>query len=193
VHIQVAPERLFDFIAEEDPARARKQVLSVHRALEPADHPLLGREAEEGRRELILSRGRYGYIAKSTSGPSTTRCWSWARSHCRCWKRRSNFGYEIDLIFKIIIEGETVMAMRSIGVVIATAVALATVVPGIATDDMPAFAEAQGAELQEIVVTATKRSESLQEVPLSITAITAQAIERAGSSISSTMPSKSPI
>jgi ParE toxin of type II toxin-antitoxin system, parDE len=29
-----------------------------------ADHPLLGREAEEGRREPLLSRGRYGYIAK---------------------------------------------------------------------------------------------------------------------------------
>ena len=58
-------ERLVDFIAEEDPVRARKQVLSVRRALElSADHPLLGREAEEGRRELILSRGRYGYIAK---------------------------------------------------------------------------------------------------------------------------------
>jgi plasmid stabilization system protein ParE len=58
-------ERLFDFIAEEDPARARKQVLSVRRAFELlAEHPLLGREAEEGRRELILSRGRYGYIAK---------------------------------------------------------------------------------------------------------------------------------
>lgn len=58
-------ERLFDFIAEEDPARARAQLLSVRRALELlADHPLLGREAEEGRRELLLSRGRYGYIAK---------------------------------------------------------------------------------------------------------------------------------
>jgi len=58
-------ERLFDFIAEEDPVRARKQLVSVRRALELlADHPLLGREAEEGRRELILSRGRYGYIAK---------------------------------------------------------------------------------------------------------------------------------
>lgn len=58
-------ERLFDFIAEEDPVRARKQLLSVRRAFELlADHPLLGRESEEGRRELILSRGRYGYIAK---------------------------------------------------------------------------------------------------------------------------------
>jgi plasmid stabilization system protein ParE len=58
-------ERLFDFIAEEDPVRARKQLLSVRRAIELlADHPLLGREAEDGRRELILSRGRFGYIAK---------------------------------------------------------------------------------------------------------------------------------
>ena len=58
-------ERLFDFIAEEDPTRARKQLLSVRRAFELlADHPLLGREAEEGRRELILSRGRHGYVAK---------------------------------------------------------------------------------------------------------------------------------
>jgi len=29
-----------------------------------ADHPLLGRDAEDGRRELILLRGRDGYIAK---------------------------------------------------------------------------------------------------------------------------------
>ncbi|MGH8319495.1 MAG: type II toxin-antitoxin system RelE/ParE family toxin [Steroidobacteraceae bacterium] len=58
-------ERLFDFIATEDPQRAREQILSVRKALELlADHPLLGRAAEEGRRELILSRGRYGYIAK---------------------------------------------------------------------------------------------------------------------------------
>jgi len=58
-------ERLFDFIGGENPQRARKQILSVRKALELlADHPLLGRSAEEGRRELILSRGRYGYIAK---------------------------------------------------------------------------------------------------------------------------------
>ena len=58
-------ERLFDFLAAEDPAVARKQLLSVHKAFELLpDHPLLGRVAEKGRRELILSRGRYGYIAK---------------------------------------------------------------------------------------------------------------------------------
>ena len=58
-------ERLFDFIAAEDPQRAHEQVLSVRKALEVlADHPLLGRAAEMGRRELVLSRGRYGNIAK---------------------------------------------------------------------------------------------------------------------------------
>lgn len=58
-------ERLFDFIAAEAPERASEQLRSVRRALELlADHPLLGRVAEDGRRELVLSRGRYGYVAK---------------------------------------------------------------------------------------------------------------------------------
>ena len=58
-------ERLFEFVATENPSRARQQILSVRQAMGLlADHPLLGRSAENGRRELILSRGRYGYIAK---------------------------------------------------------------------------------------------------------------------------------
>jgi plasmid stabilization system protein ParE len=58
-------ERLFEFLAAENPKRAREIILSVRRALELlADHPLLGREVEDGRRELVLSRGQYGYIAK---------------------------------------------------------------------------------------------------------------------------------
>lgn len=58
-------ERLFDFIATNDPVRARKQLLSVRRAFELlADHPHLGRIAEDDRRELVLARGRYGYVAK---------------------------------------------------------------------------------------------------------------------------------
>ena len=58
-------ERLFDFIAAENPQKARDQILSVRKAFELlGDHPLLGRTAEDGRRDLILSRGRYGYIAK---------------------------------------------------------------------------------------------------------------------------------
>jgi plasmid stabilization system protein ParE len=59
-------ERLFDFLAEHNPKLARERIISVRRAFELlADHPLLGREAEEGRRELILSRGKFGYVAKN--------------------------------------------------------------------------------------------------------------------------------
>jgi plasmid stabilization system protein ParE len=58
-------ERLFDFLAKHNPKLARERMLSVRRALELlADHPLLGRQAEDGRGELILSRGRFGYVAK---------------------------------------------------------------------------------------------------------------------------------
>lgn len=58
-------ERLFDFIAEADPQRALSQLTSVRAAFAVlADHPLLGRVAEDGRRELVLSRGRHGFIAK---------------------------------------------------------------------------------------------------------------------------------
>ena len=58
-------ERLADFIAADNPKRAREQLRSVRRAFELlSEHPLLGRMAEDGRRELVLSRGRYGYIAK---------------------------------------------------------------------------------------------------------------------------------
>jgi plasmid stabilization system protein ParE len=65
VHALADLERLFDVLAENDPRRARERILSVRRALELlADHPLLGRDAEDGRRELVLSRGLYGYIAK---------------------------------------------------------------------------------------------------------------------------------
>jgi plasmid stabilization system protein ParE len=58
-------ERLFDFLAEHNPELACERIISVRRAFELlADHPLLGREAEDGRRELILSRGKFGYVAK---------------------------------------------------------------------------------------------------------------------------------
>ena len=58
-------ERLFDFLAEHNPKLARERIISIRRAFELlADHPLLGREAEQGRRELILSRGKFGYVAK---------------------------------------------------------------------------------------------------------------------------------
>lgn len=58
-------ERVHDFIAVTDPGAARRQLASIRRAFTPlADHPLLGRAAEYGHRELILSRGKNGYVAK---------------------------------------------------------------------------------------------------------------------------------
>jgi plasmid stabilization system protein ParE len=40
-------------------------MVSVRRALALLDdHPSLGCEAEDGRRELMLSRGKSGYVAK---------------------------------------------------------------------------------------------------------------------------------
>ena len=64
-------ERLFDFLAEHNPELARERMLSVRQAFELlSDHPLLGRQAEDGRRELILSRGRFGYVAKYRGVPA---------------------------------------------------------------------------------------------------------------------------
>lgn len=58
-------ERLFDFLAGYNPKLARARMASVRRAFELlSDHPLLGREAEDAGRELILSRGKFGYVAK---------------------------------------------------------------------------------------------------------------------------------
>jgi plasmid stabilization system protein ParE len=64
-------ERLFDFLAEHNPRVARERMLSVRRAFELlSDHPLLGRQAEDRRRELVLSRGGFGYVAKYRWVPS---------------------------------------------------------------------------------------------------------------------------
>ena len=77
-------ERLFDFIAASDPMRARKQVHGVRSAFALlAEHPLLGRLSEEGRRELVLSRGRYGYIAKYRWFPNEDRVLILAVRHQR--------------------------------------------------------------------------------------------------------------
>jgi plasmid stabilization system protein ParE len=58
-------ERLFDFVAEVDPDGALAQLSRVRAAFELlADNPPLGRVAEDGRRELVLYRGKYGCVAK---------------------------------------------------------------------------------------------------------------------------------
>ena len=57
-------ERIFEFIARTDPGRALSTIESIEDAVKVLErHPLIGRRAEEGRRELVISRGRNRYVA----------------------------------------------------------------------------------------------------------------------------------
>lgn len=56
--------RLADFLASSDPHAAAETAALIVSAVETlGQHPLIGRPAESGSRELIISRGRSGYIA----------------------------------------------------------------------------------------------------------------------------------
>lgn len=56
--------RLADFLLESDPQAAAEtgEILLDGLAI-LAHHPLIGRMVEEGLRELVISRGRSGYLA----------------------------------------------------------------------------------------------------------------------------------
>lgn len=57
-------ERLTDFLLDTEPAMALETVELIAEALHILDnHPLVGRPAEQGMRELVISRGRTGYLA----------------------------------------------------------------------------------------------------------------------------------
>jgi plasmid stabilization system protein ParE len=57
-------ERICEFHAEEDPQRAARIVSLITGAVDIlAEHPLIGRRAEEGLRELVVSHGRSGFLA----------------------------------------------------------------------------------------------------------------------------------
>ncbi len=57
-------ERLADFLIETDPSSAAQTIELIISAVEALrDHPLVGRPVESGFRELVISRGRSGYIA----------------------------------------------------------------------------------------------------------------------------------
>lgn len=57
-------ERLTEFLLEAAPAAALETTDLILEAVEVlANHPLIGRPAEHDMRELIISRGRTGYIA----------------------------------------------------------------------------------------------------------------------------------
>ena len=61
---QQSLERIFEFIAENDPHSALTVVYAVRGAIEIlAEHPLIGRPTREPLRELVISVGRTGYVA----------------------------------------------------------------------------------------------------------------------------------
>ena len=57
-------ERLGDFLLETDPPAAGETALLIFEALEIlVRHPEIGRKVPGGQRELVISRGRTGYLA----------------------------------------------------------------------------------------------------------------------------------
>lgn len=56
-------EQIFEFIAARDPDRALTTVQRIREAVMILErHPLIGRAVEDGRRELVVSRGRSTHI-----------------------------------------------------------------------------------------------------------------------------------
>lgn len=57
-------ERLTEFLQEANPIVAAQTVSLITEAVQILDnHPLIGRPAEQGLRELVISRGKSGYLA----------------------------------------------------------------------------------------------------------------------------------
>lgn len=57
-------DRLTDFLLERDSAAALETAELIAEAVQVlGNHPLVGRSAEQGMRELVISRGRTGYLA----------------------------------------------------------------------------------------------------------------------------------
>ena len=57
-------ERLTDFLQEENPIAAAETVNLITEAVKIlVNHPLIGRPAEQGLKELVISRGKSGYLA----------------------------------------------------------------------------------------------------------------------------------
>ncbi len=56
-------EQIFEFIAARDPKRAVTTIQRIREAVMILEHhPLIGRQVEEGRRELVVSRGRSAHV-----------------------------------------------------------------------------------------------------------------------------------
>lgn len=56
--------RLTDFLLQAEPAFAPETIDLIVEAVQVLEnHPLIGRPSEQGLRELVISRGRSGYVA----------------------------------------------------------------------------------------------------------------------------------
>ena len=57
-------DRLVDFLIDAEPSAAVEAARLIAEAIDLlANHPLVGRPVEKGLRELVISRGRSGYVA----------------------------------------------------------------------------------------------------------------------------------
>lgn len=57
-------DRLTDFLVQTDATAALETVGLITEAMQVLEnHPLIGRPAEQGLRELVISRGKSGYLA----------------------------------------------------------------------------------------------------------------------------------
>jgi plasmid stabilization system protein ParE len=64
-------ERIFDFYAKDDPEVARAQVNAIQEGVSIlAEHPLIGRLVRGGLRELVISRGKTGFVALYRFSPT---------------------------------------------------------------------------------------------------------------------------
>lgn len=77
-------ERLSDFLLETDPLAAQDTTVLIFEALEIlAQHPEIGRKVHFGQRELVISRGRTGYLALYRFLPNVDRILILAVRHQR--------------------------------------------------------------------------------------------------------------
>jgi plasmid stabilization system protein ParE len=77
-------DRLADFLIESDPVGAAETVDLIAEAVSILKrHPLIGRPVDSDIRELIISRGKTGYVALYSHEPEHDAVWILAIRHQR--------------------------------------------------------------------------------------------------------------
>lgn len=77
-------ERLIEFLREADPPAARQTATLIFKGLRILEeHPLIGRPVAVNRRELVIFRGRTGYLAQYHYDPTSDEVLGVAIRHQR--------------------------------------------------------------------------------------------------------------